>query len=104
MPSQTPTKIQAALKLDEMPVAKWRRVAHRSFIGSIFFALGIFLLWLMYRHHVGSGQISLSLLLAGVAFASFGAHIFSGQIFGASVVALAEPLRVLREFWRGRDQ
>lgn len=101
---ETPTRVQEALKLQVIPADRWRAIALRSFVGSLFFALGLFLLWLMYQHHVAAQAISLPLLIAGVILASFGAHIFSGQIFGASIMALAEPLRVIRDFWKGSDR
>lgn len=99
-----PTKIQAALKLEEIPAPRWHAIAARSLLGTLFFALGLFLLWLMYRHHVATQEISLALLIAGVIVASFGAHMFSGQIFSASVLALAEPLAVIRRFWKGPSE
>lgn len=95
------TRVQSALKLTEIPESRWQQIAARSVIGTIFFGLGVFLLWLMYRHHVTNQSISLPLLISGVILASFGAHIFSGQVFTASVMALADPLRVIRDFWKG---
>jgi polyferredoxin len=98
------TRVQRALKLEEVPPEKWHNMAARTAIGTLFLALGGFLVFMLWRVFTETKTLSLALLIAGPTFLAIGAHIFSGQILARSIVSLAEPLRVIRDFWKGPGQ
>lgn len=98
------TRVQRALKLEDVPPEKWHNMVARTAIGTAFIALGGFLVFMLWRVFTDTKNLSIALLIAGPMFLAFGAHIFSGQIFARSIVSLAEPLRVIRDFWKGPGQ
>lgn len=98
------TRVQRALKLEEVPAEKWHNMAARTAIGTLFLALGGFLVFMLWRVFTDTKELSISLLIAGPSILAIGAHIFSGQILARSIVSLAEPLRVIRDFWKGPGQ
>lgn len=96
------TRTQRALKLDEVPEERFAVMFRRTITGTLFLALGVFLLYFMWHAFKETKEASLTLLIGGVASMTLGAHIFSGQILSASIVSLREPLTVVREFWKGK--
>lgn len=98
------TRVQRALKLEEVPPEKWQAMAARTAIGTLFLALGGFLVFMLWRVFTETKTLSLALLIAGPSILVIGANLFSGQILARSIVSLAEPLRVIRDFWKGPGQ
>jgi hypothetical protein len=82
-----PTKLQSAIKLEDVPKEKWHTMVARTIIGLIFLATGFALLQ-------GSEGIKLYL---SVGLIMIGATTWSSQIVTKSLLALVEPFRAV---WR----
>ena len=99
------TRVQEALRLENVPPAKYRRMMARTIAGFVSMALlTAFLLRLSWLKFQRDGDLSLTLIGGGVFCGFVCGQIASGQIVGRAVASLAEPLRVIREFWKGPGQ
>lgn len=87
-----PTKVQAALNLEEVPRARWQKVAQRTLLGTLFVVLGV----------VGAAKWDWSVWVV-IGLCVFGAHIMSSQIITASVKNLIPLLKALVDIIRGKD-
>jgi fatty acid desaturase len=87
-----PTKIQEALKLHAVPKERWQKTAQKTFLGTLFVALGI----------VGAAKWAWSVWVV-VGLCIFGAHIMSSQIITASVKNLIPLLKAIVNIVRGKD-
>lgn len=104
-PGQSPTKTQAALRLEDVPRPKYRRMWWRTLLGVAFMlALTAFLLLLAWLKFKRDGEVSLALIGAGVFCGFVCGQIASGQIIGSAIMSLGEPLRLIRELIRGKDK
>lgn len=86
------TKIQGAIKLQHVPADKWQKVAQRTFLGTLFVALGV----------VGAAKWDWSVWVV-IGLCVFGAHIMSSQIITASVKNLIPLIKALADIVRGKD-
>lgn len=80
----TPTRTQAALKLEEVPPPKWRKMLVRTVIGALAVGLGIAgaALWQW------PWQVAVGLCL-------YGATTWSSQVVVRTLLALVEPVKLL---------
>lgn len=92
MPVTRPTKIQEAIKLDSVPKERWQRTAQKTFLGTLFVALGV----------VGAAKWSWSVWVV-VGLCVFGAHIMSNQIITASAKNLIPLIKAIVNIIRGKD-
>lgn len=98
------TRLQAALKLEEVPPEKWSRMTWRTWVGiGSMLALTLFLLGMSWLHFERSGEPSLWLIGAGVFCGFVTGQIASGQVVGSAVMSLADPLRLVRELFKGKE-
>lgn len=86
------THIQRALKLDKVPPERWQKVAQRTFLGTLFVALGI----------VGAVKWQWSVWVV-IGLCVFGAHIMSSQIITQSIKNLIPLLKAVVDIIRGKD-
>lgn len=87
------TRVQKALKLHAVPPERWQRTAQRTFLGTLFVALGV----------VGAAKWSWSVWVV-VGLCVFGAHIMSSQIITASVKNLIPLLKAIVNIIRGKEE
>ena len=79
------TKVQAALKMDEVPVEKFRDMAQRSIVGALFVGLGIY------------GAVELEWGKEWViGMVLFGATVWSRQVVTGTLMALIRPIQAIR--------
>lgn len=88
-----PTKIQAALNLEEVPRHRWHKTAQKTLLGTLFVALGV----------VGAAKWAWSVWVV-VGLCVFGAHIMSSQIITASVKNLIPLLKAIANIVRGKEE
>lgn len=87
-----PTKVQAAIGLQEVPRERWHRTAQKTLLGTLFVALGI----------VGAAKWAWSVWVV-IGLCVFGAHIMSSQIITGSVKNLIPLIKALADIVRGKD-
>lgn len=87
-----PTRIQQAIKLHDVPAEKWHVTAKRTFLGTLFVALGI----------VGAEKWEWSVWVV-IGLCVFGAHIMSSQIITASAKNLIPLLKAVVDIVRGKS-
>ena len=90
-PNQS-TRIQSAIKLDNVPAERWQKVAQRTLLGTMFVVLGI----------VGAAKFQWSVWVV-IGLCVFGAHIMSSQIIAGSVKNLIPLIKALADIIRGKD-
>jgi hypothetical protein len=87
-----PTKIQEAIKLTNVPAERWQKTAQKTFLGTLFVALGI----------LGAAKWGWSVWVV-IGLCVFGAHIMSSQIITQSVKNLIPLIKALADIIRGKD-
>lgn len=98
------TRAQELLKLEQVPPEKFHRMTARTWTGAISaLLLTIFLLGMAWLHFERSGEPSLWLIGAGVFCGFVTGQIASGQVIGSAVMSLADPLRLVRELFKGKE-
>jgi hypothetical protein len=88
-----PTKIQEAIKLTSVPHERWQKTAQKTFLGTLFVALGI----------LGAAKWGWSVWVV-IGLCVFGAHIMSSQIITQSVKNLIPLIRAVANIVRGKDE
>ena len=88
-----PTKIQSAIKLDAVPHERWQKTAQKTFLGTLFVALGI----------LGAAKWAWSVWVV-IGLCVFGAHIMSSQIITSSVKNLIPLIKAIANIVRGKDE
>lgn len=86
------TKVQEALKMNAVPHEKWQRTAQKTFLGTLFVALGI----------VGAAKWSWPVWVV-IGLCVFGAHIMSSQIITQSVKNLIPLIKAVADIVRGKE-
>jgi hypothetical protein len=86
------TKIQEAIKLQNVPQERWQRTAQKTALGTLFVALGI----------VGAAKWSWSVWVV-IGLCVFGAHIMSSQIITQSVKNLIPLIKAVADIVRGKE-
>lgn len=86
------TRIQSAIKLDNVPAERWQRVAQRTVLGTLFVVLGV----------VGAAKFQWSVWIV-VGLCVFGAHIMSSQIIAGSVKNLIPLIKAIADIVRGKE-
>ena len=86
------TRIQKAIKLDTVPQERWQKVAQRTFLGTLFVALGI----------IGAAKFQWSVWVV-IGLCVFGAHIMSSQIIAGSIKNLIPLIKALVDIVKGAN-
>lgn len=87
-----PTKIQEALKLHQVPPERWHKTAQKTFLGTLFVALGV----------VGAAKWAWSVWVV-IGLVGFGANIMSQQIVSGSLKNLIPLIKAVANIVRGKD-
>lgn len=82
------TKVQEALKLEQVPQEKWPKMVQRTVLGLLFVALGF----------VGLNKGWSVYWVAGLCV--FGASVWSTQLVTHTLMALIEPFKAILGAWR----
>lgn len=83
------TRLQRAVRMEQVPPEKWPRILFRTVIGAVVALAGVGILYGVVRSYIASpAEMSLWLLLTGVALFGIGTHMISGQMFAGSVRAV----------------
>ena len=88
-----PTKIQEAIKLHAVPPERWQKTAQKTFLGTLFVALGI----------VGAAKWAWSVWVV-IGLVGFGANIMSQQIVSGSLKNLIPLIKAVANIVRGKDE
>lgn len=94
------TRIQRAIKLDDVPPEKWSTMAARTVIGTLFFLSGGAMVTLTLLAYYRERDLSTVLLLSGMALMMVGATTWSSQIITGSLKALLGPFKAYRRAWK----
>lgn len=90
MTTEPTTRVQRALKLEDVPSAKWHVMIQRTILGALFVALGLAgAIWWGWP----------ALYVVGLTV--FGASLWSTQLVTHAMMAMATPLRELRRAFKG---
>jgi hypothetical protein len=83
------TRVQRAFRMEQVPAEKWPRILFRTIIGAVVALAGVGILYGVVRSYIASpAEMSVWLLLTGVALFGVGTHMISGQMFTGSVKAV----------------
>lgn len=85
------TKVQQALKMEQVPPEKWPKMVQRTILGALFIALGVVGLQKGWDVHWVIGACV------------FGASVWSTQLVTHALLALVTPFKAFLGAWRKKD-